>query len=216
MRRAASLKRKLEAEAEAPSSSAAAEGPPKRATLKQRIRSLRRLLASEALHPRDTPPCATQLEKKSLAKKELAMASRYHKIKFFERKKLQRKIKQAERALAEASTAAAAACGRANDSAESELVAARTRLARLQEDMNYVRWFPRSERYIALFAEGDSKADPAKAATLRRWALASAAAGRWLTKDEALQGQGDGASVDDSGSSSDASGSGDDEEEGAV
>ena len=47
MRRAASLKRKLEAEAEAPSSSAAAEGPPKRATLKQRIRSLRRLLASE-------------------------------------------------------------------------------------------------------------------------------------------------------------------------
>jgi len=139
---------------------------------------------------------ALQLVKKQIAKKEQTMSARYHKVKFFEKKKLGRKMTQAQSKLDEATASGDAAA----------IEAAQTALQAVEDDLSYVQWFPRAERYVSLFATSDKKVDPAKATMLREWALASATAGKWLTKEQAFGGGSDSGSESGSESGSDSDG----------
>ncbi|KAG2484668.1 hypothetical protein HYH03_016555 [Edaphochlamys debaryana] len=92
----------------------------------------------------------------------------YHKVKFFERVKLERAIKRHERALAGAgaggvdssddaeedrgasSTAEAGAGGHADKAVPAEPAEIREMLAKLKEDLQYVLNFPKGEKYVSI------------------------------------------------------------------
>ncbi|GAA5979990.1 hypothetical protein JCM10908_001491 [Rhodotorula pacifica] len=113
--------------------------------LKAQIRQTKRLLAREDLTPdvrttteRRMVALESELEKTSQSKVEKKMVQRYRGVKFFERQKLLRKIKQARKQLADVPESA---------DAQRALLEARI-------DLYYVLRYPRSEKYIALFPDG--------------------------------------------------------------
>ncbi|GAA5965666.1 hypothetical protein JCM8115_005473 [Rhodotorula mucilaginosa] len=113
--------------------------------LKAQIRQTKRLLAREDLTPdvrttteRRMVALESELEKTSQSKVEKKMVQRYRGVKFFERQKLLRKIKQAKKQLAEVPESA---------DAQRALLEARI-------DLYYVLRYPKSEKYIALFPDG--------------------------------------------------------------
>ncbi|WFD04877.1 18S rRNA maturation protein [Malassezia vespertilionis] len=98
----------------------------------QRIDAERRLHALER-----------ELESKQQAQKERTLASRYHKVKFFERQKLCRRIAQLRRAR----------------NGDVDKKAAKKKLAALQTlrmFLHYVMLFPHDKRYVALFADSST------------------------------------------------------------
>jgi hypothetical protein len=72
-------------------------------------------------------------------RRERHRSTKYHKVKFFERQKCDRRIKQTERKLQEATDASARA------ELEKQLEAHRT-------DMQYIRYYPPEQKYISLYA----------------------------------------------------------------
>ncbi|GAA5866725.1 hypothetical protein JCM3774_001971 [Rhodotorula dairenensis] len=113
--------------------------------LKAQIRQTKRLLAREDLTPdvrttteRRMVALESELEKTSQSKVEKKMVQRYRGVKFFERQKLLRKIKQAKKKLAEVPESA---------DAQRALLEARV-------DLYYVLRYPKSEKYISLFPDG--------------------------------------------------------------
>lgn len=78
------------------------------------------------------------LEKAETANKEKALAVRYHKVKFFERRKLLRKINQVKK----------------------QTPVDEERLFALRVDLNYVLHYPKLRKYVSLFppeTEGESE-----------------------------------------------------------
>ncbi|GAA5897544.1 hypothetical protein JCM8208_003300 [Rhodotorula glutinis] len=113
--------------------------------LKAQLRQTKRLLAREDLNPdvRTTSERRLALLEAELVKAEQSnvekkMAQRYRGVKFFERQKLLRKIKQAKKALADAP-----------DSIE-----ARSTLLDARVDLYYVLRYPKTDKYVALFPDG--------------------------------------------------------------
>ncbi|KAF7362472.1 hypothetical protein MVEN_00594900 [Mycena venus] len=88
-----------------------------------RVETERRLKALEA-----------DLEAAELGKKERALAVRYHKVKFFERQKVVRKLNQAKKKLS------------ASDTPELQ-----SALQELRVDLNYILHYPKTKKYISLF-----------------------------------------------------------------
>ena len=73
---------------------------------------------------------------------ERKYAVRYHKVKFFERVKLERRIRHKEKEVAGATGA--------------EREARAEELRRLWEDLNYVLHFPKGEKYVSILGESVS------------------------------------------------------------
>lgn len=121
---------------------------PKTVSIKNQIRSVERMLR------KDLPPEVRESQEKKLQelkkqqealnlsaiKHKLSMRDR--KIKFFERRKIERRIRRAEK-MQRASS---------GPSQDAELA---VQLSKLKEDLEYVRFFPKDERYVALFMGGD-------------------------------------------------------------
>ena len=111
-----------------------------------------------------------QLADAKFDKKEHKVGARYHKVKFFERQKVTRALKKANKELAAA----------ADDATSKDDI--RGRIRDLQEKLLYIRWYPRHAKYLSLFPKGESKdrrhAD--RVAAMRVWALRNAEAGEYL------------------------------------
>ncbi|KAJ7125398.1 hypothetical protein C8R44DRAFT_783013 [Mycena epipterygia] len=109
--------------------------------LKSSLRQTRRLLAKDNLAAdvrveteRRLKALEADLEVAELGKKERALAVRYHKVKFFERQKVVRKLNQTKKKIA------------ASDTPELQ-----STLHELRVDLNYILHYPKTKKYISLF-----------------------------------------------------------------
>ncbi|KLO08271.1 hypothetical protein SCHPADRAFT_859201 [Schizopora paradoxa] len=126
--------------------------------LKSALRQTRRLLAKDNLDAdvrvqteRRLKSLEGDLQLAETKRKERAMATKYHKVKFFERKKITRKIAQIKREIESGSPASSKAVANLEKT-----------LFDLRVDMNYILHYPKLEKYIALFpAQADSDEPPA-------------------------------------------------------
>ncbi|XP_047318504.1 rRNA-processing protein EFG1-like [Impatiens glandulifera] len=121
---------------------------PKSASLKNQIRSVERMLR------KDLPPEVRETQEKKLEElkkqreihntlsTERIIFLRGRKIKFFERRKIERRLRRLEK-LQRAS------------SGQSQGAEVAGQLLKLKEDLEYVRFFPKTERYVSLFMGGD-------------------------------------------------------------
>ncbi|KAG8373135.1 hypothetical protein BUALT_Bualt12G0139200 [Buddleja alternifolia] len=150
---------------------------PKAVSLKNQIRSTERMLR------KDLPPeikAAQQnkldeLKKQQDTQNRLAVERkiflRNRKIKFFERRKIERRIRRLEKQQ-RAST----------DQAQETEIA--DQLSKLKEDLEYVRFFPKTEKYVSLFMGGDEAEIVEKRNSLRKQIkanlIAAAASGKDL------------------------------------
>ncbi|VDB88515.1 unnamed protein product [Peniophora sp. CBMAI 1063] len=114
--------------------------------LKASLRQTRRLLAKDFLAAdvrvdteRRLHALEAELAAAEQANKERAMATKYHRIKFFDRKKLLRRVKQVQRQLG------------AEELSSKERKKLERTLGDLRVDLNYVTHYPKAERYISLF-----------------------------------------------------------------
>ncbi|KAB2599738.1 rRNA-processing protein EFG1-like [Pyrus ussuriensis x Pyrus communis] len=124
------------------------EKKPKSVTLKNQIRSIERMLR------KNLPAEVREAQEKKLEgfKKQQEIHSRLaverkifmrdRKIKFFERRKIERRLRRLEK-LQRASS------GQAQDA---EIL---LQLSKLKEDLEYVRFFPKTEKYVSLFTGGE-------------------------------------------------------------
>ncbi|GAB4851009.1 hypothetical protein Ancab_030305 [Ancistrocladus abbreviatus] len=121
---------------------------PKNVSLKNQIRSIERMLR------KDLPPEVREAQGKKLEgfRKQQELHNRLaierkiflrdRKIKFFERRKVERRIRRLEKLQRSSS-------GQAQEGKVSE------QLAKLKEDLEYVRFFPKTEKYVSLFTGGN-------------------------------------------------------------
>ncbi|XP_021897175.1 rRNA-processing protein EFG1 isoform X4 [Carica papaya] len=120
------------------------EKKPKAVSLKNQIRSIERMLR------KDLSPEVREAQEKKLEglKKQQEIHTRLaverkiflrdRKIKFFERRKIERRIRRLEKLQRTSS-------GQAQDVQTAE------QLSKLKEDLEYVRFFPKTEKYVSLF-----------------------------------------------------------------
>ncbi|KAI0740875.1 hypothetical protein C8Q76DRAFT_587656, partial [Earliella scabrosa] len=113
--------------------------------IKAALRQTRRLLAKDTLAAdvrvateRRLKSLEADLAKAEQARLERTMATRYHKIKFFERQKVVRKLVQAQKQLAAAVE-------------KKERKKLEARVAELRVDLNYILHYPKTKKYISLF-----------------------------------------------------------------
>ena len=123
---------------------AKADQSKKGGSAKQRARGLERLLKKATLpddirraKESELAALRTEGQKAKRVQREKAFSKMYHKVKFFERQKVERRIGQLQKQLAAAAPAAKAAL-------EAQLVEA-------EHDLLYVRHFPRNKKYLSLF-----------------------------------------------------------------
>lgn len=121
---------------------------PKSVSLKNQIRSIERVLR------KNLPPEIKEAQEQKLEglKKQQELQTRLagerkvflrdRKIKFFERRKVERRIRRLEK-LQRAS------------SGQTEEAQVAEQLSKLKEDLEYVRFFPKTEKYVSLFIGGD-------------------------------------------------------------
>ncbi|KAF6761189.1 hypothetical protein DFP72DRAFT_880369 [Ephemerocybe angulata] len=139
-----STSKKQEKKSKAPPHQTKTNAIPGRQKLKASLRQARRLLAKEGLAAnvkveteRRLKALEAELEQAEVATKERDFAVRYHKIKFFERQKVTRKLNQAKKALQSAE-------GSEKKKLEKEL-------SRYRIDLNYILHYPKTKKYISLF-----------------------------------------------------------------
>ncbi|KAH9980669.1 hypothetical protein BJV74DRAFT_779278 [Russula compacta] len=171
------------------------EGAPQGVSkIKSVLRQTRRLLAKEGLGAdaridaeRKLKALEMDLVAAKRANKERAIATRYHKVKFFDRKKLLRKIRQTKKRLED-------------EEISSKLrKALKTELFDLRVDLNYVLNYPNLEKYISLYPpevrRTESAATPVHVGTsssvtderreeLREWVRAKMRAGEMSSEPE--------------------------------
>ncbi|KAJ2918055.1 hypothetical protein MD484_g2394, partial [Candolleomyces efflorescens] len=117
---------------------------PGKQKLKAALRQARRLLAKDRIAAnvrveteRRIKALEAELEQAEVANKERDLAVRYHKVKFFERQKVVRKLNQTKKALQSAK-------GSEKEQMEIDLM-------RHRVDLNYILHFPKTKKYISLF-----------------------------------------------------------------
>ncbi|KAH9485614.1 rRNA-processing protein EFG1 [Psilocybe cubensis] len=127
--------------------------------VKAALRQARRLLAKDKLAAdvrveteRRIKALEAELNQAEAAKKERAFAVRYHKIKFFERQKVTRKLRQTKKGLEAAS----------NDAEKKKLS---SELQDLRVDLNYILHYPKMKKYISLFPPEVRKGEAVSAAS---------------------------------------------------
>ncbi|CAE6474422.1 unnamed protein product [Rhizoctonia solani] len=119
--------------------------------VKSALRQTRRLLAKENLaadiriaSERRLKSLEADLAKAEIRKKERTMAVRYHKIKFFDKRKVARKIGQLKRAL------------EAPELDKKERKKLQKELLSHRVDLNYILNYPKLDKYIALYPSSES------------------------------------------------------------
>ncbi|XP_057871602.2 rRNA-processing protein EFG1 isoform X2 [Cryptomeria japonica] len=122
----------------------------KAASLRNQIRSIQRLLRKNL--PQEVKEAQEKkldelrklVELQAQSELERKMALRYRKVKFFERRKIERRIRRLEKqqrvALEHSAEEVVANAGQISQ-----------QLSRLKEDLEYVRFFPKTEKYISIF-----------------------------------------------------------------
>ncbi|CAN6441151.1 unnamed protein product [Victoria cruziana] len=172
-------------------------------SLKNQIRSVERILLRKDLPIEVKSAQEKRLEElkkrqeiqnRSAVERKLSL--RYRRVKFFERRKIERRIRRLEKLQ---KSAAPATQGSISE-----------QLSQLREELEYVRFFPKTEKYVSLFMGGDNPEIVEKRNGMRKLIkanlLAAAASGKDIEEtgsdeDDPLDG-----SEDDfflSGSSSD-------------
>ncbi|OZJ03653.1 hypothetical protein BZG36_03930 [Bifiguratus adelaidae] len=108
--------------------------------IKKRIRDTERTLRRDNVTAKQRNELTRKLRAmqllmidKQVDELERKMATKYHKVKFFERKKVERKLKQL----------------RLDKGAEDN----EQKIHDLEVDLNYIRYYPKTEKYISLFPE---------------------------------------------------------------
>ncbi|VFQ86357.1 unnamed protein product [Cuscuta campestris] len=144
-------------------------------SLKNQIRSVERMLR------KDLPPEIREAQEKKLEefKKQQEIQNRLaverkiflrnKKIKFFERRKIERQIRRLEKQQRTS--------GQAHETQIAE------QLARLKEDLEYVRFFPKTEKYISLFTGREDEETVEKRNELRKRIKANLVAAAASGKD---------------------------------
>ena len=142
----------------------------KRPSVKNQIRSIERLLKRDGVPAKLREEKERELEKlrdqgkeNKRVEREKKLSTRYHKVKFFERVKLTRKIERLERERSERG-------GALSEDAERELASAK-------EDLEYVMNFPRGEKYVSVLVnDGDTEHSKKERERLRKLVKANLAA----------------------------------------
>jgi len=126
-------------------------------SIQKKIRDLERVLKKKG-NASDTAALQARLADLQQANtqnvqsdKDKKLSIKYHMVKFVERKKLTRKIRNVDTKLK----------GSLNEKDHAALQGQRQAL---EEDLAYVMYFPRSSKYVALFADNDDEKNTAKAA----------------------------------------------------
>ncbi|KAF6170320.1 hypothetical protein GIB67_043010 [Kingdonia uniflora] len=122
---------------------------PKSVSLKNHIRSTERMLLRKNLPPEVKEAQEKKLEElkeqqdtQTRLALERKLFLRDRKIKFFERRKVERRIRRAEKQQRTSS----------DDTQEANIA---DQLSKLKKDLEYVRFFPKTEKYVPLFVGGD-------------------------------------------------------------
>lgn len=140
------------------------DGPKgKQASVKNQIRSVSRQIKKGGLDPGAVTALEQRLEilnrtldGNKLSEKTRKNAVRYHKVRFFERVKLERRIQKLEHESK-------------YDSSASEVAARTAQLAQLRDDLQYVLHFPKEEKYVSIIQKlEDPEAAAAVVAQLTR------------------------------------------------
>ncbi|KAL7105378.1 hypothetical protein ACP275_07G040500 [Erythranthe tilingii] len=121
----------------------------KAVSLKNQIRSTERMLLRKEL-PKEVKEALTtkleglkkQQETQNRVAVERKIFLRTKKIRFFERSKIERKIKRLEKQQLTST----------GEAQEAEIA---DQLSKLKEDLEYVKFFPKAEKYVSLFLGGD-------------------------------------------------------------
>ncbi|XP_074590485.1 uncharacterized protein LOC141846363 [Curcuma longa] len=159
----------------------------KRVSIKNQIRSverfLRKHLPDEVRKAQENKleELKQQQELQTRLELEHKIRLRDKKIKFFERRKIERMIRRLEKQQRTSS----------NHALDESML---DQLSKLKEDLNYVRFFPKTEKYVSLFVGGDNPAIADKRNKLRQQVksnlIAAAASGKDLEEtasdDDAL------------------------------
>lgn len=137
--------------------------PKTKATTKKRIRDLQRAMRrhdtfqkTEEISELAERDAALSAERRRIAT-EKWYAARYRKVKFFERRKVDRKLQRVRREL--------------ENEPSAEL---RRREQQLKDDLDYIRYYPKTKKYISLFMDDDT----GLRAKMREEALAAAQVAR--------------------------------------
>ncbi|KAL6779623.1 hypothetical protein ACKKBG_A13055 [Auxenochlorella protothecoides x Auxenochlorella symbiontica] len=153
---------------------------------KNQIRSVERLLSKFEVDPKLRARQEKKLEELRAAaaahsreELERKYAVRYHKVKFFERVKLERRLRQLEQQLAAAGGAGEAA------------TALTAQLEQARRDLQYVLHFPKGEKYVSVLKDPETEADAARvqAERARLRALVAADLARAALVGEADEGR---------------------------
>ncbi|XP_031487244.1 rRNA-processing protein EFG1-like [Nymphaea colorata] len=144
-------------------------------SLKNQIRSVERILLRKDL-PIEVKNAQEKRLEELKAKQEIQNRSaverklslRYRRVKFFERRKIERSIRRLEK------------LQRSADPTMQRTVS--EQLSQLREDLEYVRFFPKTEKYVSLFMGGDNPEIVEKRNRMRKLIkanlLAAAASGK--------------------------------------
>lgn len=121
--------------------------------IKKKIRDIERLLKKENLaadvrveNERALKALKVELKNSEVEMKSKKTAKRYHMVRFFERKKAIRRLKNAKRALKQAM----------ESKDEKEEKKAKTIVYQNEVDLIYVILYPKSEKYISLYPTSDA------------------------------------------------------------
>ncbi|KAK0495025.1 hypothetical protein EDD18DRAFT_1173623 [Armillaria luteobubalina] len=119
-------------------------GTPGVQKVKSSLRQTRRLLAKDSLAAdvrvtteRRLKALEAELAEAEQIRKERALGMRYHRVKFFERQKVLRKVKQAKKQL--------------SIIPQNEKKALKSSLFDARVDLNYILHYPKTKKYISLF-----------------------------------------------------------------
>ncbi|KAF9677665.1 hypothetical protein SADUNF_Sadunf08G0131100 [Salix dunnii] len=150
---------------------------PKSVSLKNQIRSVERMLR-KALPPQVREAQEKRLEelkKQQEIHTRLALERkiflRDRKIKFFERRKIERRIRRLEK------------LQRASSGQLPQHADVADQLSKLKEDLEYVRFFPKTEKYLSLFTGGDDSDIDDRRTKLRKQIKANLVAAAASGKD---------------------------------
>ncbi|ONI26471.1 hypothetical protein PRUPE_1G027200 [Prunus persica] len=132
-----------------PKSALGPEKKPKTVNLKKQIRSIERLLRKnlsaemKEAQEKKLEGLKKQQEIQFRLAVERKIFMRDRKIKFFERRKIERRIRRLEK------------LQRASSSGQAQDAESSVQLSKLKEDLEYVRFFPKTEKYVPLFTGGE-------------------------------------------------------------
>ncbi|KAF3337987.1 rRNA-processing protein efg1 [Carex littledalei] len=167
-------------------------GPDKRGkkvksvSIKNQIRSTERYLRKELpnevreAQQKKLEELKKQLEIQNRLVVEREIQLRDRKIKFFERRKIERMIRRLEKQLRTSS----------DHATEAQIS---SQLSKLKEDLEYVRFFPKNEKYVSLFAGGE---DPDTVDKRNKW--------RKQIKVNSMEAAASGKELEETGSDDDA------------